>query len=70
MRVAARALSGGVMTEVGNALQGWVAEAGERPQLGRRLRIAVLLHAAVYCGLPTAVEAFRTAASVVDGESN
>ena len=28
----------------------------------------VLLHAAVYCGLPTAVEAFRTAASVVDGD--
>jgi 4-carboxymuconolactone decarboxylase len=28
----------------------------------------VLLHAAVYCGVPTAVEAFRTAASVVDGE--
>lgn len=27
----------------------------------------VLLHAAVYCGLPTAVEAFRTAAEVVDG---
>ena len=25
----------------------------------------VLLHAAVYCGLPTAVEAFRTAAEVV-----
>lgn len=28
----------------------------------------VLLHAAVYCGVPTAVEAFRTAASVVDGD--
>ena len=27
----------------------------------------VLLHAAIYCGLPTAVEAFRTAAEVVDG---
>lgn len=27
----------------------------------------VLLHAAVYCGIPTAVEAFRTAAEVVDG---
>jgi 4-carboxymuconolactone decarboxylase len=26
-----------------------------------------LLHAAVYCGVPTAVEAFRTAAEVVDG---
>ena len=26
----------------------------------------VLLHAAVYCGIPTAVEAFRTAAEVVD----
>jgi len=26
----------------------------------------VLLHASVYCGVPTAVEAFRTAASVVD----
>ncbi|MEC5212621.1 4-carboxymuconolactone decarboxylase [Polaromonas sp. CG_9.5] len=26
----------------------------------------VLLHAAVYCGVPTAVEAFRTAAEVVD----
>jgi 4-carboxymuconolactone decarboxylase len=30
----------------------------------------VLLHAAVYCGIPTAVDAFRTAATVVDGESN
>jgi 4-carboxymuconolactone decarboxylase len=30
----------------------------------------VLLHAAVYCGVPTAVEAFRTAASVVDGEKS
>jgi 4-carboxymuconolactone decarboxylase len=28
----------------------------------------VLLQVAVYCGVPTAVEAFRTAASVVDGE--
>jgi len=28
----------------------------------------VLLHAAVYCGVPTAVEAFRAAASVVDGD--
>jgi 4-carboxymuconolactone decarboxylase len=28
----------------------------------------VLLHAAVYCGVPSAVEAFRSAASVVDGE--
>jgi 4-carboxymuconolactone decarboxylase len=28
----------------------------------------VLLQAAVYCGVPTAVEAFRTAASVVEGE--
>ena len=27
----------------------------------------VLLHAAIYCGVPTAVEAFRTAAEVVDG---
>ena len=27
----------------------------------------VLLHAAVYCGVPTAVEAFRSAADVVDG---
>ncbi|MEO5660794.1 MAG: 4-carboxymuconolactone decarboxylase [Polaromonas sp.] len=26
----------------------------------------VLLHAAVYCGVPAAVEAFRTAAEVVD----
>ncbi len=26
----------------------------------------VLLHAAVYCGIPTAVEAFRTAAEVVE----
>ena len=26
----------------------------------------VLLHTAVYCGIPTAVEAFRTAAEVVD----
>ena len=28
----------------------------------------VLLHLAAYCGIPAAVEAFRTAASVVDGE--
>ena len=28
----------------------------------------VLLHASIYCGVPTAVEAFRTAASVVDGD--
>ncbi len=27
----------------------------------------VLLHASIYCGLPAAVEAFRTAADVVDG---
>lgn len=27
----------------------------------------VLLHAAIYCGVPAAVEAFRTAAEVVDG---
>jgi 4-carboxymuconolactone decarboxylase len=27
----------------------------------------VLLHASIYCGLPAAVEAFRTAAEVVDG---
>ena len=27
----------------------------------------VLLHAAVYCGVPAAVEAFRSAAEVVDG---
>lgn len=27
----------------------------------------VLLHAAIYCGVPTAVEAFRSAAEVVDG---
>ncbi len=27
----------------------------------------VLLHAAVYCGVPSAVEAFRTAAEVVEG---
>lgn len=26
----------------------------------------VLLHAAVYCGVPTAVEAFRTAADVIE----
>lgn len=29
----------------------------------------VLLHASIYCGLPTAVEAFRTAAEVVDAPS-
>jgi len=27
----------------------------------------VLLHAAVYCGVPTAVEAFRSANEVVEG---
>ncbi len=27
----------------------------------------VLLHASIYCGVPTAVEAMRTAAEVVDG---
>ena len=27
----------------------------------------VLLHAAIYCGVPTAVEAFRSAAEVVEG---
>ncbi len=27
----------------------------------------LLLHASIYCGLPAAVEAFRTAAEVVDG---
>ncbi|MDB5870346.1 MAG: 4-carboxymuconolactone decarboxylase [Polaromonas sp.] len=27
----------------------------------------VLLHAAIYCGVPSAVEAFRTAAEVVEG---
>ena len=27
----------------------------------------VLLHASIYCGVPTAVEAFRTAAEVIDG---
>ena len=30
----------------------------------------VLLHAAVYCGVPAAAEAFRTAAEVVDGPKN
>lgn len=36
------------VTALGNALQGWVAEALEhRAALGRRLRIAVLLHAAL-----------------------
>jgi 4-carboxymuconolactone decarboxylase len=29
----------------------------------------LLLHAAVYCGVPTAVDAFRTAAEVVDAPS-
>jgi 4-carboxymuconolactone decarboxylase len=29
----------------------------------------LLLHAAVYCGIPTAVDAFRTAAEVVDGQA-
>ncbi|MFP8780868.1 4-carboxymuconolactone decarboxylase [Hydrogenophaga sp. RWCD_12] len=29
----------------------------------------VLLHAAIYCGIPTAVEAFRTAAEVVASTS-
>ena len=28
----------------------------------------VLLHAAIYCGIPTAVEAFRTAAEVVSAD--
>lgn len=28
----------------------------------------VLLHASIYCGLPSAVEAFRTAAEVVDAQ--
>ena len=27
----------------------------------------VLLHTSIYCGVPTAVEAFRTAAEVIDG---
>ncbi|CAN7284781.1 carboxymuconolactone decarboxylase family protein [Acidovorax sp. LjRoot118] len=27
----------------------------------------VLLHASIYCGLPAAVDAFRTAAEVIDG---
>ena len=27
----------------------------------------VVLHASIYCGVPSAVEAFRTAAEVVDG---
>jgi 4-carboxymuconolactone decarboxylase len=30
----------------------------------------VLLHASIYCGLPAAVEAFRTAAEVVDGPAS
>ena len=30
----------------------------------------VLLHASIYCGLPAAVEAFRSAAEVVDGPKN
>ena len=29
----------------------------------------VLLHAAIYCGVPAAVEAFRSAAEVVDAKS-
>jgi 4-carboxymuconolactone decarboxylase len=29
----------------------------------------VLLHASIYCGVPSAVEAFRTAASVVDASA-
>ena len=29
----------------------------------------LLLHASIYCGLPTAVEAFRTAAEVVDAKA-
>lgn len=29
----------------------------------------VLLHASIYCGVPTAVDAFRSAAEVVDGPS-
>ena len=29
----------------------------------------LLLHATIYCGVPTAVDAFRTAAEVVDGPS-
>ena len=29
----------------------------------------VLLHASIYCGVPTAVEAFRSAAEVVDGSA-
>ncbi len=29
----------------------------------------VLLHAAVYCGVPSAVEAFRSAAEVVDAQA-
>jgi 4-carboxymuconolactone decarboxylase len=28
----------------------------------------VLLHATIYCGVPTAVDAFRTAAEVIDGK--
>lgn len=30
----------------------------------------VLLHATVYCGVPAAVDAFRTAAQVIDGAAN
>ena len=30
----------------------------------------VLLHASIYCGVPSAVEAFRSAAEVVDGPKN
>ena len=29
----------------------------------------VLLHATIYCGVPAAVDAFRTAAEVIDGQS-
>lgn len=28
----------------------------------------VLLHASIYCGVPTAVDAFRSAAEVIDGK--
>jgi 4-carboxymuconolactone decarboxylase len=28
----------------------------------------VLLHATIYCGVPTAVDAFRSAAEVIDGK--
>ena len=30
----------------------------------------VLLHASIYCGLPAAVDAFRSAAEVIDGPKN